>query len=350
MNNRLIILIHGECYGGKSYLAEKMLAFYNSSTFVNVDLLTGHFLIKKRLYSRKINFSHCFENEFKHLIEEYKEFLLNEINKVENCVVIAEGYTLKYFIDEFKERLKENKVIVIEAENQFYGIGKNTYHISEVFSAIRGIILEGIKSKINYQTFNDLGVVGGSNSNSKFDKLKIENEIKDKIILDIGCNNGWFCFKTINYKRLKGAAWAYGIDINKEAIDVAQIIKNGLYQLHNITFDNIDFFDYGGKFDIIFCLSTFHYFRERQPEFFDKCYEMLNEGGILVLEAGISEEKEGEIFVEKYNRFKDEQPCYYPNRNALLKMSDKFKITYKDDSVNQGGDKIKRFVFHFKKI
>jgi SAM-dependent methyltransferase len=342
--NKLIILIEGYPLQGKSYLADKLHSFYDNSEIIRTDDVLKYFFLKYHPDIWTNNIYNMFSGGLpENVMQEVKKLLTELIEKSDNCVIIVDGYVLKYFQFDFKNQVR------IEASHYNYIINGKELHLSQVFYEIRSIILNGIKS--NYQTFYDLKLFGGSDSSNKFEKLKIDWLLKDKTILDIGCNNGYFCFKAVNHMRWQNAKKAIGIDINAESIDTADVLKNCIYQHKNTEFKRVDFFDYmpSEPIDVVFCLSTFHYFREKQQEFFHKCYSILSDGGLLVLEAGISEERENEIFTEQYQRGVDSVPCFYPNEFSLINMAYGFDLTYKGESVDQPGDKIKRNVYHFKK-
>lgn len=342
--NRLIILIHGYPLQGKSYLAEKLHRFYDNSSYLCTDDLLKDFFLKNypELWTNNI-YNMFSEGLPEDVLKEVKSFLLKEIYKADNCVIIVDGYVIKYFEFNFKHMIR------IEAKGYEYIIENLPFHVSQVFAVIRNLILNKISS--NYQTFPDMELIGGSDSPVKFERLKVEWLLKDKTVLDIGCNNGYFCFKAVNHRRWQNAKHAIGIDINESSIQIADTLKNCIYQHKNTEFKCVDFFNYmpDKEIDVIFCLSTFHYFREKQQEFFHKCYSILSDGGLLVLEAGISSENEGELFIEHYQRSVDDIPCYYPNEFTLINMAYGFELAYKGKSVNQPGDEKIRNVYHFKK-
>ena len=342
--NRLIVLIYGDPLQGKSYLAEKLNKFYDNSNWIFTDQTTEEFFLSRYHDLWTNNIQKMFSDGLSdNVIAEFKEHLFKMINETDNCVVIAEGYVLKYFKFPFKN------VIRIEAKEYKYIIEKKTYHISQVFAVIRNIILDRLL--IKYQSFEDLYNHGGSYSLEKFKRLNIEN-LTNKTVLDVGCNNGYFCFKAVNHRRWQNANKAIGIDIIQDSIDIAETLRDCIYQHKNIDFECVDFFHYIPKepINVILCLSTFHYFREKQQEFLHKCYSILSDGGLLILEAGISMEYQGQTYTEKYKRGVDSEPCYFPNEHTLIEMaSDLFTLVFECESVMQAGDEKLRKVYHFAK-
>ena len=93
---------------------------------------------------------------------------------------------------------------------------------------------------------------------NSFLKSEILKNIKGKRVLDIGCNIGQFSF----FAKQAGAKYVLGIDVikNKGFIDLANRIKEFLRL--DIDFKCIDVSDdllLKGKFDIILCMSVYHY-------------------------------------------------------------------------------------------
>jgi SAM-dependent methyltransferase len=93
---------------------------------------------------------------------------------------------------------------------------------------------------------------------NSFLKSGILNNTLGKRVLDIGCNIGQFSF----FAKQAGAKYVLGIDIikNREFIDLANRIKNFLNL--DVNFKCIDVSDdllLEGRFDIILCMSVYHY-------------------------------------------------------------------------------------------
>jgi 2-polyprenyl-3-methyl-5-hydroxy-6-metoxy-1,4-benzoquinol methylase len=193
-------------------------------------------------------------------------------------------------------------------------------------------------SKINYHYFETIQIGNPKQrSKEKFDLFNLP--INGKTMLDIGCNTG---YNSINASY--DALHVTGIDNVPSVIVLAKEINDQYFHRENIDFVPTDIFKYnsGGKFDVILASSIFHYFVGKQQAFIDKCCELLEpHGGVLVLEAGISH--------DEVIRRADGQLCQYPSIETLLYFCKKFVLTYSCDSVKQGGDPIPRTIFHFTK-
>ena len=149
----------------------------------------------------------------------------------------------------------------------------------------------------HYQTFDLIeGDKRDSDSHGKFYHSRLPSfDLTDKSVLDIGCNAGYFLFKLIN----KNPKTLVGIELGEKFVDVANELNQEVYKLDLVQFICDDFFnhEFDQKFDLIICFSTFHYFNDNQL-FFDKCYMLLNEGGILLLE--VEEYPEGSLQLQQY--------------------------------------------------
>lgn len=191
--------------------------------------------------------------------------------------------------------------------------------------------------KINYHYFETIKIGNPvQKSKEKFDLFRLP--VADKTMLDIGCNSGYNCINA-SYNALH----VTGIDIIESVIDTAKEINQQYFQRENIDFLQADILKYCPEktFDVILASSIFHYFVGKQQLFIDKCYELLSDSGVLVLEAGISH--------DEVIKRADNSLCQYPSKETLLYFCRKFDLIYDCKSVLQGGDPIPRFVFHFQK-
>jgi 2-polyprenyl-3-methyl-5-hydroxy-6-metoxy-1,4-benzoquinol methylase len=304
------------------------------------------------------------KDEFlKVVIKEIDEMLEYNPNQI-----IIEGYVLNFIKEEVENYLKDKTLsahirmrnYVIHYLDEVYSTKRcespNSY-TDEIVVAYRDAIQllkqklvevhgKNILSQVNYQAFPDLGInVKNSDSIKKFKSLNLKN-LQDKKVLDVGCNHGRFCIESIRL----GASVVHGIDSNKNFLHTASALNNIFYR-YNISFFECDFLNFNqSNYDIIIACSVFHYFKENQPEFFKKAYDLLVKDGVLILEAGISDLHPDKEFIEKYQRGVDPTPCHFPNHLALLAMAQGFKCEYLGSSVNQHGDRINRKVYHLRKL
>lgn len=205
-----------------------------------------------------------------------------------------------------------------------------------------------LKSATIYQSYEDLWMDGkNSKSKQKLDALNFDP--KWLRILDVWCNTWYFPIRYIQ----QWAKFVVGIDVDRAGwagMDVIKLAKE--YAKHYWVEDKTQFyiqdiFDMGliNKFDAITCTSTFHYFRERQEEFFRICTWLLSKDWLIIREWWVPEKS------ELYSRWVDETPCRFPDKEELTAMGNKagFDVIFTWKSVDQKGDKIPRYVYHFKK-
>ena len=183
---------------------------------------------------------------------------------------------------------------------------------------------------MSYQTFADSK--GSSHSENKFQKIRL-GDLKGKTVLDLGCNEGYFCQKAIE----AGAKKVVGIDQSQHFIDKAKK-----------RFSNIDFRCQGwdvlpeGKFDVIIFLSAIHYEHD-QFDLLKRIKQALKPDGKLILECGVIDGEDA-----KWARVhRKVGSVLYPTRKMLLEYLLKdFAVRDFGESVMQPGDPVSRYVFH----
>ncbi|GAG90237.1 unnamed protein product, partial [marine sediment metagenome] len=201
--------------------------------------------------------------------------------------------------------------------------------------------------KSHYQTFNLIeGDKRDSDSKKKFELSKLSSyDLKDKTVLDIGSNAGYFLFKLIN----KGPKLLTGIELGEKFVQISNDLNKEIYRSPIVNFILGDFFtqEFDIKFDFIICFSTYHYFGDNQEVFFDRCHKIMNDDSILLLEmeeCPINYSPEVEVDSRDPNR-------RYPNNFMLQEyIKDKFTILNRYISVNQKGSVHDRWFYELKKL
>lgn len=92
-------------------------------------------------------------------------------------------------------------------------------------------------------------------------------------ILEIGCNTGEFC----NLIKEKYNSEVYGIDINKDAINVA------IDKYPNLNFEAMDLFDIKGKYDVIYMQHVIEHIEEPEKALIKLKRDNLNKNGKLII-------------------------------------------------------------------
>jgi tRNA (mo5U34)-methyltransferase len=147
----------------------------------------------------------------------------------------------------------------------------------------------------------------------KYDLLKPYFNITNKIVGDIGCNNGYYLFRMMaeNPKKLVG--------FDPSSIPYCQFkflehfIQSGIkYELLGI--EHVEFYEH--KFDILFCLGVL-YHRPNPIGSLKSLYKGLNWGGELILDTFMID-GEDEICLTPKKRYSKIPNIYFiPTVNAL---------------------------------
>jgi SAM-dependent methyltransferase len=198
-----------------------------------------------------------------------------------------------------------------------------------------------MKPRGSYQDFDG---TGASKSHEKLKALHLESlsvgqpgaraPLEGKSILDIGCNEGFFCAEALR----QGARRVLGVDASKDFIEKARARVKGA------EFLNASWWDIPAeKFDVIFFLSAIHYEPE-QKRLLDKLADHLTEDGVLVLECGVkgAPGKKQWHVVPRWDGAKR-----YPSPDLLRQdLLSRYAVRLIGPSVTQAGDPVPRFVYH----
>ena len=135
-----------------------------------------------------------------------------------------------------------------------------------------------------YQSVPLIKLKGLRNTEKRIEKLKLKDYLNKKVVLDIGTNIGAIpIMQNDLYKK------CIGIDHNSDVINVATEIKN-YFNMSNLEFicDNFMTYNFDTKFDVVLSLanhSTYDKGIKETGEYFLKILEILNTGGVLILES-----------------------------------------------------------------
>lgn len=277
-------------------------------------------------------------NDFGTIIIEGWLLTFEWVRKKFNQVLNMYGFPFYIEVENYKVNFKGRKLEKGGRENAL-----------EFYNHFKSARLNELTPKTTYQYYEDLGQKAkNSKSKEKIEKAVIPN-LKDKTVLDIGCNAGVMS----NTFARSGASKVYGIDVRRVSVSVASQYNNTFYHSDNVSFHHIDVYDFfpDKAIDVVYASSVFHYFRERQPLFFEHMSNIMSDSGLMIIEIELFEEKQEEAFTYKYKRVVDDTPCYFPNQKMVDQMiKGKFTIQSKALSVNQKGSKLNRYFFHLKKI
>ncbi|TEY02407.1 tRNA 5-methoxyuridine(34)/uridine 5-oxyacetic acid(34) synthase CmoB [Campylobacter sp. US33a] len=131
----------------------------------------------------------------------------------------------------------------------------------------------------------------------KFNILKpFMNEIENKIVADVGCNNGYYMFKMLEFnpKKIIGFDPSIKYCLQFELIN-ALAKKNIQYELLGVE----DLPTYECKFDVIFCLGVI-YHRSDPIKMLKQLKQSLNKDGVVFLDTMyIDDEREIALIPKK---------------------------------------------------
>ncbi|ARE80491.1 tRNA 5-methoxyuridine(34)/uridine 5-oxyacetic acid(34) synthase CmoB [Campylobacter helveticus] len=148
----------------------------------------------------------------------------------------------------------------------------------------------------------------------KFDILKpFMSEIKDKIVADVGCNNGYYMFKMLEFSPKQIVGFDPSVKYHLQFKLINTLIKTNIkYELLGVE----DLPNYALKFDVIFCLGVI-YHRSDPVKMLKDLKKSLNPNGIVFLDTMYIESEE-EIALVPQNTYSKIPNIYFvPSIKAL---------------------------------
>lgn len=189
-------------------------------------------------------------------------------------------------------------------------------------------------------TYQSHGGVGGSISDTKrkLARLQLPQNLAGKRVLDIGCNEGYFCGLAAD----RGAVEAVGIDFVDANIKAAKqrYARDGVRFLLQSWTELPE-----GSFDLILWVSAMHY--EMDPRsVVNAIASRLAPDGLFVLECGVMMSP-GKEFMP-IPRIADTR--WYPSRDFLInRILSGFSVRQVAEPEIADGDFVPRAVFHCRK-
>lgn len=185
-----------------------------------------------------------------------------------------------------------------------------------------------------YQT-HDLEHPGMSDSTRKLTRLGLPNDLAGKSVLDIGCNEGFFC----RIAKERGASRVVGIDFDRTCLEAAIARYGSLgIDFRCRSWDTLP----EGKFDCIIWASAMHY--ERDPKrVVALIRNSLNPDGLFILECGMIEFSSPDMrYMVRHSDI-----CTYPTRPYLEdEILADFAVREVAPPELTPGDPVPRAVFH----
>jgi SAM-dependent methyltransferase len=169
---------------------------------------------------------------------------------------------------------------------------------------------------------------------ARLTKGNIDQPLEGLSVLDIGCNEGFFCIEAIK----QGATRVVGIDQSKKFVESARqrcpaatFIQASWWELPEETFD------------VIFFLSAIHY-EPDQRRLLERLRLTLKPGGVLILECGVATNQSGSRW---YTVTRADGPKRYPTESLLKnELLRNYAVRFVGPSVKQSGDPVPRYVYY----
>jgi tRNA (mo5U34)-methyltransferase len=169
---------------------------------------------------------------------------------------------------------------------------------------------------------NNLFIDSEWKSYIKWNTLIPHLNLKDKDVLDVGCNNGYYMFRMLdmNPKSITGFDPSALFNLQFEFIN--KFIKSNIeYKLLGV--EHIPYYE--KKFDVIFCMGVL-YHRRDPIDMLKELKAGLNRGGEVILDTLIIEGNE-EVALTPVRYAKMKNVYFIPTLKALLNWIEKAKFS-----------------------
>jgi tRNA (mo5U34)-methyltransferase len=150
-------------------------------------------------------------------------------------------------------------------------------------------------------------------SQIKYNLLEPHFDLKDKIVGDIGCNNGYYLFRMLSQKPKKLIGFDPSAIYYSQFMFIDHFVKSGIvYELLGV--EHVALYEH--RFDTLFCLGVL-YHRSDPVAMLKSLFKGLNEGGELILDTFMID-GEAEICLTPKERYSKIPNIYFiPTVNAL---------------------------------
>lgn len=160
---------------------------------------------------------------------------------------------------------------------------------------------------------NDLFIDSEWQSQVKYNLLEPHFDLKNKIVGDIGCNNGYYLFRMLSHQPKKLIGFDPSALYYSQFQFINHFIKSDIvYELLGV--EHVEFYEH--TFDILFCLGVL-YHRSDPVAMLKSLYKGLNNGGELILDTFMID-GEAEMCLTPKDRYSKIPNIYFvPTVNAL---------------------------------
>jgi tRNA (mo5U34)-methyltransferase len=160
---------------------------------------------------------------------------------------------------------------------------------------------------------NDLFIDSEWQSQIKYNLLEPHFDLKEKIVGDIGCNNGYYLFRMLTHQPKKLVGFDPSAIYYSQFQFIDHFIRSGItYELLGV--EHVEFYEH--KFDVLFCLGVL-YHRADPVGMLKSLFKGLNKGGQLILDTFMID-GEDEICLTPRERYSKIPNIYFvPTVKAL---------------------------------
>lgn len=150
-------------------------------------------------------------------------------------------------------------------------------------------------------------------SQIKYNLLEPHFNLKDKVVGDIGCNNGYYLFRMLTHEPKKLIGFDPSAIYYSQFEFINHFIQSDIvYELLGV--EHVEFYEH--KFDTLFCLGVL-YHRSDPVAMLKSLFKGLNKGGELILDTFMID-GEGEMCLTPRDRYSKIPNIYFvPTVNAL---------------------------------
>ena len=157
----------------------------------------------------------------------------------------------------------------------------------------------------------------------KYNLLKPHFNLENKVVADVGCNNGYYMFRMLEDNPKKVVGFDPMASFNLQFDFINHFIKSNKLKYELLGVEHLPFYE--EKFDIIFCLGVL-YHRSDPVNMLKQLKQGLNTNGEVILDTFIIEGEE-EIALTPKRYAKMRNVYFIPTINALKNWAEiaKFK-------------------------
>ena len=161
---------------------------------------------------------------------------------------------------------------------------------------------------------NSLFIDSEWQSQIKYNLLEPHFDLKDKVVGDIGCNNGYYLFRMLSQEPAKLIGFDPSAIYYSQFQFINHFVKSEIvYELLGV--EHVEFYEH--KFDTLFCLGVL-YHRSDPVAMLKSLFKGLNKGGELILDTFMIDGEE-EICLTPRDRYSKIPNIYFvPTVPALI--------------------------------